>query len=142
MTCIDRDDLITLTAALGADPLPILDHISQCDRCRGDLDDFAVLRREIAEEATVPPGFVDRVLSRIDATDGTPVAEPSSRTRPAPGSAAEILLPAALAGLVFVAMLLLLVASAGGGSMPSPGAMVLISGVAAALATRSVLVQE
>ena len=70
-SCLDTDAVITL-AQLADDPLELIRHALDCERCRGALAEVTVLRQEGGATAAVRAGFTDEVMAALSVA-----AEPS-----------------------------------------------------------------
>lgn len=123
--CPERDDLVTTTSVLGDRTLPVLEHVAQCDTCRGEIDHVLAVRRLLSGEQALPVGFVEGVTARIEAeaarekVQGAPPTQthPSRAVRP-PGTLTRLqsaILTALVGLLVMVAALAVLTAAAAEG---------------------------
>ncbi len=70
-SCLETDAVVGL-AQLADDPLELIRHALDCERCRETLAEVAVLRREGGATAVVRAGFTDDVMAALSVA-----AEPS-----------------------------------------------------------------
>lgn len=68
-SCLETDAVVTL-ARLADDPLELLRHALDCERCREALAEVAVLRREAGVAVAARAGFTDDVMEALPAPTG------------------------------------------------------------------------
>lgn len=142
--CPERDDLVTITSVLGDRTLPVLEHVAQCDTCRGEVDHVLAVRRLLSAERALPVGFVEGVTARIEAEAAREKVQGASPTQTNPSPAVHpsgvltrlqsAILTALVGLLVVVATLAVLTAAAAGGltgGAASPGGRRLLLAVLA-----------
>lgn len=75
-SCLDTDAVVTL-ARLADDPLELLRHALECERCREALAEVALLRREAGATVATRAGFTDELMQALPAR-GEPARDSSS----------------------------------------------------------------
>ena len=118
--CLDTETLVAIGTALDWDAMDALEHVAQCEGCRGQLDRLATLHGALAEEIDPNAGFTSRVV-------GSLVARETERIPPGFGLA-DLINPAFAGATAFFAIAL---ASAQSGSIQM-GPPVLLAAAAAA----------
>lgn len=63
--CVDRDTLVTLSSALGADAAARLSHLASCTDCMERLARVDALRSALSHELAPRAGFVDEVMAAV-----------------------------------------------------------------------------
>ncbi len=126
--CIDIDDLITMSAALGWRPADGLRHLSECESCRSKLDEIGALHQTLAAAVEPRPGFTDLVVRRLAGGGAGQTSYEAVGWSPL---LARFINPA-LAGLTtFFALAL----AAGSSGSPGPGLPTLLAAALVAAAT-------
>lgn len=66
--CISQDRIVDLVVAVQRPVLEALDHVASCPKCRAEIAALDRLGDMFGMPQPLPPGFVDRVLGEMEAT--------------------------------------------------------------------------
>ncbi len=118
-SCLDIDALMAVGAALNWRSDDGLRHLAECESCRAQLAELAVVRQSLTEVAEPADGFVDLVMATLPDA-GSEVVEGSE-----PWTALDLVNPV-LAGLTALVAVLLV-----GKPIVAPGAAAIGAAIAA-----------